>query len=723
MRYPPNTPFSHIQIIPKSVPPDSVDDGPTSPDIVFQNPSYSQQAEKKMAAPHNLHQSNSTVSLANNTSGTTFAARARAAELNAVRARRAAKESEMEDKVPPAAPVALGALKFTMPRNHGKSWKSLNVTAHQDESSHDEDSSSERAKSPEHVDSQLDLAKGYPRSDAGDKALTYKDLAYLQGSYQSTFNPSFPHQQPLVSPPSKKGEETAPNYNVTGHHTSDGWNPAMPPARLGGNERHLQPSPAFRQTSNVLLPTVPNSQSGQMKDTGIQGSSTPNLHKQAEHMFEGDNAQHQQRLNSSEEMRLMKLGVLPALNSMEARTYSYDKSHQDPFVESSYLQPTTHIPYAGEQSFSSSSGSTVRAPLVSAVKGTANQEFRFPQAYQSRQNTPPQQLAPKSEQGQTNVPTGPKANIYQRDPMPYSGFSATSKKDLLLRNLHDVVESSKTQGNLPTSTRTVLYDPLAHDPGQTAQPSTSKVPFQKALDALNLNPLPGTGFTTTEQVNKESLKVSDPLPWTDRPVSIHDSASPTSPQTSFATPKANLRRNQMPPPGFGFNSADIWSFAPQDHPACSWLDEVESWWTTGARRCRQLEDSSIAGIGNKAEGRNAKPADITDTDGCTRGGDNALKITTDGEVAAKLMIPALQTLVSYVDGTPPDYFHRFARVPEWCIDKSHGGNRSFFGDWGVPPSRVGRDPRYRPTFHEGRYTVFEELDRRGSRDGLARRFG
>ena len=83
---------------------------------------------------------------------------------------------------------------------------------------------------------------------------------------------------------------------------------------------------------------------------------------------------------------------------------------------------------------------------------------------------------------------------------------------------------------------------------------------------------------------------------------------------------------------------------------------------------------------------------------------------------------ALINLQSYVDGTGnDDYFGRFARVPEWCIDKSPGGNDSYFGDWGSPPSRVGRDPRYRPTYHEGRFTVFEEPDRQGGRELVSRR--
>lgn len=60
-------------------------------------------------------------SLANLTSGTTFAAAARAAELNAARAnKQKAQEaaSENEYEVPGLEPLTLGALKFTKSR-HG----------------------------------------------------------------------------------------------------------------------------------------------------------------------------------------------------------------------------------------------------------------------------------------------------------------------------------------------------------------------------------------------------------------------------------------------------------------------------------------------------------------------------------------------------------------------------------------------------------------------------
>jgi len=54
------------------------------------------------------------------------------------------------------------------------------------------------------------------------------------------------------------------------------------------------------------------------------------------------------------------------------------------------------------------------------------------------------------------------------------------------------------------------------------------------------------------------------------------------------------------------------------------------------------------------------------------------------------------------------YFAPFTPPPEWCIDKGPGGNKTFFEEeWGKPPERIGRDPRYRPLAPEPRFGSFE----------------
>ena len=70
-----------------------------------------------------------TASLANMTSGTTFAAKARAAELNAVRAQQAAKAKSPDLEMPSGTTSDSGAVKFTKPRNRSRvEWKPLNLS-------------------------------------------------------------------------------------------------------------------------------------------------------------------------------------------------------------------------------------------------------------------------------------------------------------------------------------------------------------------------------------------------------------------------------------------------------------------------------------------------------------------------------------------------------------------------------------------------------------------
>ncbi|GAB1734631.1 hypothetical protein NU195Hw_g1934t1 [Hortaea werneckii] len=71
----------------------------------------------------------------------------------------------------------------------------------------------------------------------------------------------------------------------------------------------------------------------------------------------------------------------------------------------------------------------------------------------------------------------------------------------------------------------------------------------------------------------------------------------------------------------------------------------------------------------------------------------------------RMLIPVLENLSYYVEGpvAERDYFSRWAEPPEWAIDHSPSGNKSFYDKeaWGQPPVRIGRDPRYRPLPMEG----------------------
>lgn len=658
-----------------------------------------------MATPYNLQASSSTASLANNTTGTTFAAKARAAELNAVRSRKAAKDMEAEDEVPSAAPVALGAIKFMKPRNRGRAWKALSLEELPEESLHEE-AESERAVSVERSNPQVGQDVSYRTNDPGGRNLTYENVAESQVLYRPNVPSPLGYQESMATSQPQKPEKMPATYNLTV------WDPNTSPAQ-NAHDRHWQAASGYLTPQPLSRGCPAGSQQGfvQMQDAGLQFRTTPGFaHAQATKRPEIDAevGPSPRRLSSLEESKLKKLGVLPALQPQQAGSYSTDRNHEDPFTgPSQVMHSHAPHPYTADQYFTAGLRSVGRTASP-AVKGTLIQEHNFPQPLPSNMS---------------------KANPYPRDPMPYSSFSASSKKDLLLRNLHEVVQSSKTQGTLPNSTRTVLYDPVAHDPGKNTQPSASEVAFNRAQQsAASPSASTGTGPLVVAQPDKELLKVSDPLPWTDRPVSIHNSTSPLAPQFPTLTV---MPSTPVPPPGLGFSNPDIWSLAQRNPPTRPALKDVDLWWNDIHRR---QEFKRVLGTPvTRAGGGNANPLNTpvhsahqrvhNRSSGAEHSVPNASpKLPSDVDVISSLMVPAMKTLASYVDDTNPGHFRRFARVPEWCIDKSAGGNQSFFGDWGVPPSRVGRDPRYRPTFHEGRYTVFEELDRRGGRDGLGRKF-
>ena len=118
-------PFSHIKVVhrPREEEPQD-DDAGSSPQTVFRTPSFSQQVQRAVLTGQQPVRGGDVVpaaraSLATLTSGTTFAAAARQAELNAARASKLkAKEAEKAHVVPAIEPVALGTLKFRTSR-HG----------------------------------------------------------------------------------------------------------------------------------------------------------------------------------------------------------------------------------------------------------------------------------------------------------------------------------------------------------------------------------------------------------------------------------------------------------------------------------------------------------------------------------------------------------------------------------------------------------------------------
>ena len=102
------------------------------------------------------------------------------------------------------------------------------------------------------------------------------------------------------------------------------------------------------------------------------------------------------------------------------------------------------VPYGKHQGFAGQHA-------ASAVeKGTMDLNYRFPGSGTSMNV---QSLAACPQQFTDNKPITGSTKPQQRDPRPYSNYSTSSKKEMLLQNLHEVVESSKAQGNPHNSSR------------------------------------------------------------------------------------------------------------------------------------------------------------------------------------------------------------------------------------------------------------------------------
>ncbi|KAK7565004.1 hypothetical protein IWX50DRAFT_612878 [Phyllosticta citricarpa] len=107
-------------------------------------------------------------------------------------------------------------------------------------------------------------------------------------------------------------------------------------------------------------------------------------------------------------------------------------------------------------------------------------------------------------------------------------------------------------------------------------------------------------------------------------------------------------------------------------------EEFEEWWTSGSTYQRQKDYVDSVNAAGTGHGSSA--------------------------VTNQLLVSLYERLRSYVrepgaKPKPGDYFAPFGKPPDWCIDRGRGGKHSFFGeDYGEVPKRIGRDPRFKPTF-------------------------
>ncbi|KAL8817733.1 MAG: hypothetical protein Q9223_003493 [Gallowayella weberi] len=632
-RPPPRAPYSHIQIVPK--PENSHEKENRGQQVTFRKPSYSEEAENSMVSAAPISSMplppTPTASLANMASGTTFAAKARAAELNAVRSRRAMKDVNEDDSLAFMPAATSGSIKLNKPRTRSKGWRPLNL-----------DEIPEATTEADHPLYRHQLTDSSKEQD-------HQPQQQLSHYPQNVASRPMPHYKPKDVTLS---DEDRQRLEAMRQEALQRARMALPPE----NSRLVNPDlPPFASQYNAPLRRSPE-QTGQQRK-------------------------------------------LP---------------EDDPFMDmpqTAFRLPSHIIDHQPASDTDAALRSANTTPP--AVAGAMDYEFKFPTEHHECRSIPlPPGLPVPSTYEQTTSVTGreppPTADIHQRDPKPYTSFARSSgngdlsTKEKVLQNLHQVLDRPKAGAEILPSTRTVLYDPIA-----------------QATSVSNL-----THGHTVSQSGEDILRASDPLPWKDRRVDIYnmEPAGSTPPRfTDGRPPVAQVSE-------FGGN-AYIRALVKQPYPAEERQKETDAWWFhdgRGQEYVRKYLEQVAADhrmIKSMQEYETRKKSlerqanfrdDRLDSSHLSTGPEAARA----ADAFNQLMGPVVANLRSYADDSGQSYFNKFTKAAAWAVDGSMEGNKSFFGeDWGKPPSRVGRDPRYRPTYHEGRYTVFEPTDGRVSGRG------
>ncbi|KAL8853390.1 MAG: hypothetical protein Q9221_001707 [Calogaya cf. arnoldii] len=408
----------------------------------------------------------------------------------------------------------------------------------------------------------------------------------------------------------------------------------------------------------------------------------------------------------------------PLRGSPESIAQEHKLTDDDPFTDmptTACRLPTQAFEYKRQHDTDAAGRSNASTPPT--VGGAMDYGFRFPTEHQERRKIPPPPgLSVPSSYKQKSLTTSrqpaPTADTRQRDPKPYTNFSRSSddssKRNKLLQTLQQVSDRSKAQGDVVSSTRTVLYDPVVQD--------------VRASTVAHRH--------TVSQSDDDILKSSEPLEWKNRPVDIYNTVLPALAAPRFISGEQNAAADiKFGDKAYDYSNVTKASSAEQrQKEAEAWFyhdgrgqQHIRAWLESVAEDHRKKKAGQDYESMKKALERQASfRDDRSDSSNIT-----TVPETVDcGDTVNFLLGPILANLRSYPEDSGSAYFNKFIKAPAWAIDGGAEGNKSFFEEtWGKPPSRVGRDPRYRPTFHEGRYTVFEPTDGRDLRVGNKYRIG
>jgi hypothetical protein len=305
-----------------------------------------------------------------------------------------------------------------------------------------------------------------------------------------------------------------------------------------------------------------------------------------------------------------------------------------------------------------------------------------------------------------------------RAPQPQHVNARSVARDQLWKLTETAKERSQSQANI----RTVLHDPFQSQDtpskskqedetlnSDTASSFTHNVAGNKLQPPTSFDTSSSRFFPTglAPQIQKppspsgsatsNNLENSSPENLRTKQTYAHATPTITKTSESKGTPQT------LQPP-----------FFPEElsvHPSTSTsssaskkqtYDELlQEWWTSGNKFARQEEfyRSLQRTQGDTPSKLTGPPAHLTPIGPPSRTPkkESTSNSSTSFDIT-RLLIPVLENLSSYVQGPVSkrrDYWSQWSQPPEWAVDPSPEGNNSFYDkDWGTPPARVGRDPRY-----------------------------
>ena len=295
--------------------------------------------------------------------------------------------------------------------------------------------------------------------------------------------------------------------------------------------------------------------------------------------------------------------------------------------------------------------------------------------------------------------------------------SRTAMREHVMKMGEHAKERTKSQANIG---RTVLYDPFQdqnHKDPTPSEPTKEEVPAAAASQSEMLGHFPSLGLSMIPGLSTFSRNNKGPFPTALAP----SVKLPPNDASAHAPPYKSLLKQTS-----GLSECDLRDSSPdrewerrnldnnqENHTAINrtsslkqWdTDQLDEWLWSGNKFARQ-EDfhqrimATDALSIRRTHSTNPSTKPIAPP-GRFKPQQQTVAATSQSNILTnRLLVPVLENLASYVQGPVEkrrDYFCPWVKAPDWAIDRGANGNDSFFdSQWGQPPARVGRDPRYQP---------------------------